>query len=46
MNDAELRDLRGNEISYVFQEPGTSLNPVFRVGYQIARGAAPAPSGA
>ena len=35
MDDAALRDLRGNEISYVFQEPSTSLNPVFRVGYQI-----------
>jgi oligopeptide/dipeptide ABC transporter ATP-binding protein len=28
--------LRGDEIAYVFQEPSTSLNPVFRVGYQIA----------
>ena len=36
MPDEELRVLRGNEISYVFQEPGSSLNPVFRIGYQIA----------
>ncbi len=30
-----LRDIRGNEISMVFQEPMTSLNPVFTVGSQI-----------
>lgn len=36
MNDRQLTQLRGGEISYVFQEPGSSLNPVFRVGYQIA----------
>jgi oligopeptide/dipeptide ABC transporter ATP-binding protein len=35
MNDRELSDLRGRDISYVFQEPGSALNPVFRVGYQI-----------
>jgi len=35
MNDRRLSDLRGREISYIFQEPGTALNPVFRVGYQI-----------
>ena len=35
MGEAALRRLRGKEISYVFQEPGESLNPVFRVGYQI-----------
>lgn len=32
----ELRALRGNEIAMVFQEPMTSLNPVFTVGEQIA----------
>ena len=31
----ELRDLRGNDIGMIFQEPMTSLNPVFRVGDQI-----------
>ncbi|MBU4247006.1 MAG: ABC transporter ATP-binding protein [Verrucomicrobia bacterium] len=36
MSDAELRRLRGARIAYVFQEPGVSLNPVFRVGWQIA----------
>ncbi len=30
-----LRDIRGNEIAMVFQEPMTSLNPVFTIGYQI-----------
>ncbi len=35
MTPAELRDIRGGIVSYVFQEPGASLNPVFRVGAQI-----------
>lgn len=34
--EKEMRLLRGNEISMVFQEPLTSLNPVFPVGEQIA----------
>src|SRR5215203_1753857 len=32
---SELRRIRGGIVSYVFQEPGASLNPVFRVGNQI-----------
>ena len=32
----ELREIRGNTISMVFQDPMTSLNPVFTIGYQIA----------
>jgi oligopeptide/dipeptide ABC transporter ATP-binding protein len=32
----EMRDLRGNAISMIFQEPMTSLNPVFTVGDQVA----------
>ncbi|MEO1494936.1 MAG: ABC transporter ATP-binding protein [Pseudomonadota bacterium] len=36
MAEAELRDLRGNDISMIFQEPMTSLNPVMTVGDQIA----------
>ncbi len=33
--DREMRKIRGNEISMIFQEPMTSLNPVFTVGSQI-----------
>jgi peptide/nickel transport system ATP-binding protein len=32
---AEMRDIRGNDISMIFQEPMTSLNPVLTVGRQI-----------
>jgi len=35
MSKAELCGIRGGVVSYVFQEPGASLNPVFRVGAQI-----------
>jgi oligopeptide/dipeptide ABC transporter ATP-binding protein len=35
MSASELRDIRGGLVSCVFQEPGASLNPVFRVGAQI-----------
>jgi oligopeptide/dipeptide ABC transporter ATP-binding protein len=31
----EVRKIRGNDISMIFQEPMTALNPVFTVGYQI-----------
>jgi glutathione transport system ATP-binding protein len=33
--DHIMRDIRGNEISMIFQEPMTSLNPVFTIGFQI-----------
>ncbi|UHL64088.1 ABC transporter ATP-binding protein [Paralcaligenes sp. KSB-10] len=33
--EAELRKIRGNKVSMIFQEPMTSLNPVFSVGQQI-----------
>ncbi len=36
MKAEELRDLRGGRIAYVFQEPSTSLNPVFTIRNQIA----------
>ncbi len=35
MDKRELRAVRGAKISYIFQEPSSSLNPVFKVGYQI-----------
>ncbi len=35
MSARRLRQMRGNDISYVFQDPSASLNPVFRIGYQI-----------
>ncbi len=34
--DVEMRRIRGNDISMIFQEPMTSLNPVLRIGEQIA----------
>ncbi|SFG25416.1 oligopeptide transport system ATP-binding protein [Halobacillus alkaliphilus] len=33
--EKELRKLRGNDISMIFQEPMTALNPVFTIGYQL-----------
>ncbi|EOU1743931.1 ABC transporter ATP-binding protein [Clostridium perfringens] len=33
--EQELMDMRGNDISVIFQEPMTSLNPVFKIGDQI-----------
>ena len=36
LDEAEMRDIRGNEISMIFQEPMTSLNPVLTIGHQIA----------
>lgn len=35
LSEAEMRDIRGNRIAMIFQEPMTSLNPVFTVGNQI-----------
>ena len=35
MSNRKLRGIRGGVVSYVFQEPGASLNPVFRIGNQI-----------
>lgn len=35
MTESELRKLRGNEISIIFQDPLTSLNPVYTIGDQI-----------
>ncbi|MBF4501597.1 ABC transporter ATP-binding protein [Savagea sp. SN6] len=33
--ESEMRKIRGNEIAMIFQEPMTSLNPVFKIGRQI-----------
>lgn len=35
MSPAELRAIRGGVVSYIFQEPGASLNPVMRIGAQV-----------
>ncbi len=36
LTEREMRSIRGNEISMIFQEPMTSLNPVLTIGQQIA----------
>ena len=36
MSKRELRKIRGKKIAYIFQEPSVSLNPVYRVGEQVA----------
>src|ERR1051326_4581920 len=36
LSEREVRDIRGNVISMIFQDPMTSLNPVLTIGYQIA----------
>ena len=35
LDEASMRSVRGNRIAMIFQEPMTSLNPVFTVGYQL-----------
>ena len=35
ISDAERRTIIGKDMAMIFQEPGTSLNPCFTVGYQI-----------
>jgi oligopeptide/dipeptide ABC transporter ATP-binding protein len=35
MSGEALRSIRGGVVSYIFQEPGAALNPVFRIGNQI-----------
>jgi oligopeptide/dipeptide ABC transporter ATP-binding protein len=34
---SKMREIRGNRISMIFQEPTTSLNPVFSIGYQLSK---------
>ncbi|MCF7711079.1 MAG: ABC transporter ATP-binding protein [Opitutales bacterium] len=35
LDETEISKVRGKEIAYVFQDPGTSLNPVYTIGFQI-----------
>lgn len=35
MTDKEMRAIRGNEVSIIFRDPMTSLNPVYTIGNQI-----------
>ena len=35
MSEKEMRKIRGNEVSIIFQDPMTSLNPVYTIGNQI-----------
>ncbi|RUU91781.1 ABC transporter ATP-binding protein [Mesorhizobium sp. M7A.F.Ca.MR.176.00.0.0] len=35
LNPSEMRNVRGGEVGFIFQDPMTSLNPVFTVGYQL-----------
>jgi peptide/nickel transport system ATP-binding protein len=36
LSERDMRKVRGNDIAMVFQEPMTSLNPVFKIGWQVA----------
>ena len=36
ISERELRAMRGKQIAYIFQEPSSSLNPVFTIGFQIS----------
>lgn len=38
MSGSQLRDIRGTDVAMIFQEPSTALNPVFKIGWQIAEG--------
>src|SRR6266702_937356 len=36
VSEGEMREIRGQDIAMIFQDPMTSLNPVFRTGWQVA----------
>ena len=36
LSDSKMRNIRGNDIAMIFQDPLSSLNPVYTIGYQIA----------
>jgi len=38
LGEEDIREIRGNEIAYIFQDPHASLDPLYTVGYQIAEG--------
>ena len=38
MSEEEMRHIRGNDIAMVFQDPMTSLNPVYKIGKQVGEG--------
>jgi oligopeptide transport system ATP-binding protein len=38
MTEAEMQQIRGNDIAMIFQDPMTSLNPVYTVGHQLGEG--------
>lgn len=38
LSSSELREIRGTSAAMVFQEPATALNPVYKIGWQIAEG--------
>lgn len=38
LNEKKMRQIRGNRISMIFQEPMTSLDPLFKIGFQITEG--------
>ena len=45
LSEADMRRVRGNDIAMIFQEPMTSLNPVFTIGSQYRGGGHIAPAG-
>src|SRR5438046_9663133 len=40
-SSSRLRDIRGNDIAMIFQDPMTSLNPVHRIGHQLVEAIQP-----
>ncbi|MEY3911205.1 MAG: peptide transporter ATP-binding protein, partial [Verrucomicrobiota bacterium] len=40
LTEDKLAKIRGGSIAYIFQEPGTSLNPVYTIGFQIGEAVA------
>lgn len=38
LDEEKIREIRGNEIAYIFQDPHSSLDPLYTIGYQIAEG--------